>query len=160
MLSTMGVFERRALTAGEIALGCLVFADEIDWPSVRIIQAPKLGFGAMAPFKNSIVFSTWCARTDFGLAPVAEQGWFVHELAHLWQAQRGIVLAVAKLGALGKAAYAYKALPDAMFADYNIERQAEIVRHLFLARAGAPPAEAPARAWLERVWAGRSAPIG
>ena len=32
------------------------------------------------------------------------------------------------------------------------EQQAEIARHLFLARAGEPAAGAPAREWLEEVW--------
>jgi hypothetical protein len=63
-------------------------------------------------------------------------------------------LAAAKLRALGKHAYVYSAKAGAKLAHYNIERQAEIARHLFLARAGAK-AHSPPRQWLEEVWASR-----
>ena len=146
--------QRRALTAGEIALGRSVFGDEIAWSKVRIAQAPALGFGAMVPIGRTIVFSKWRAAHDFSAASMWDQGWFVHELTHVWQAARGVVLAAAKLGALGKGAYAYKPGAPQLRA-YNIERQAEIARHLFLARAGAAEADAPSKDWLEATWASR-----
>lgn len=146
--------QSRALTAGEIALGRSVFGDEIAWPKVRIYQAPALGFGAMVPLGRTIVFSKWCAAHDFSAASMWDKGWFVHELTHVWQAARGIVLAAAKLSALGKAAYAYKAQAPT-FSAYNIECQAEIVRHLYLARAGAPEERAPSLNWLEETWESR-----
>ncbi|MGQ0531247.1 MAG: hypothetical protein ACT4OF_00975 [Caulobacteraceae bacterium] len=146
--------ERRALTSGEIALGRSVFDDEIAWSKVRILQAPALGFGAMVPIGRTIVFSKWRAAYDFAGAPMWDQGWFIHELAHVWQAARGVVLAGAKLGALGKGAYLYRPRQPKLSA-YNIERQAEIARHLFLARAGAPEEGAPSREWLEETWASR-----
>lgn len=146
--------ERRRLTAGEIALGRSVFGDEVAWSKIRIRQAPSLGFGAMVPIGRTIIFSKWRAAHDFSAASMWDQGWFVHELTHVWQAARGVVLAAAKLGALGKGAYCYTPkAPD--FRAYNIERQAEIARHLFLARAGAPEAGAPSREWLEQTWASR-----
>jgi hypothetical protein len=144
--------ERRALTAGEIALGRTVFEDEIDWPRIRILQAPKLGFGAMVPLGRTIVFSKWTAARDFAQSNVDEQGWFVHELMHVWQAAHGVVLAGAKLGALGKGAYAYKPKPAATLKHYNIERQAEIARHLYIARAGMCEPGQPPIGWLEEIW--------
>jgi hypothetical protein len=150
----MATLQRRPLTQGEIALGRSVFGDEIDWPRVRVLQAPELGFGAMAPLGRTIIFSRWRAWRDFAEASLDEQGWFVHELAHIWQSARGMVLPIAKLGALGRKAYEYEPRGGAKLRDYNIERQAEIVRHLFLARSGAPDACAP-RTWLEEIWAGR-----
>lgn len=146
--------QSRPLTPGEVALGRSVFADEIPWPKVRIVQAPPLGFGAMVPIGRTIVFSKWRAAHDFSAASLWDKGWFVHELAHVWQAGRGVVLAAAKLNALGKSAYAYKPRTPRLGA-YNIERQAEIARHLFLARAGAPEEGAPSRQWLEQTWASR-----
>lgn len=146
--------QSRALTAGEIALGRSVFGDEIAWGKIRIHQAPALGFGAMVPIGRTIVFSKWRAAHDFSAAPMWDKGWFVHELTHVWQAARGVFLAAAKLGALGKGAYAYKPQAPKISA-YNIERQAEIARHLFLARAGAPEEGAPSRDWLEQTWATR-----
>lgn len=148
--------QRRALTAGEVALGRMVFDGEIDWPHVRVFQGPSLGFGAMVPLGRTIVFSRWRAARDFAEAPLDEQGWFVHELMHVWQAKHGVFLAGAKLGALGKLAYAYEPQRGATFKDYNIERQAEIARHLFLARAGSE-AEIPPQAWLEEIWSSRFA---
>ena len=149
----MATWERRALTAGEVALGRSVFGDEIEWRRVRIVQAPKLfGFGAMVPLGRTIVFSRWRAACDFAAAPLDDQGWFVHELMHVWQAANGVVLAGAKLRAIGKRAYAYKPHPGAKLGSYNIERQAEIARHLFIARCGACVADMPSRDWLETVW--------
>lgn len=152
----MSLGERRHLSGGEIAFARGVFADEIAWPKVRVLQAPRLGPGAMVPVGRTIVFFNWRAWRDFSDAPLEAQGWFVHELAHVWQAKRGVVLALAKLGALGRGAYRYTPNPEAKFAAYNIEAQAEIVRHLFLARAGAPAEQAPPRAWLETAWASRA----
>lgn len=151
----MQTFEHRKLTPGEIALGRSMFGDEIDWARVLIVQAPRFGFGAMAPFGGSIIFSSWRAWRDFAAAPLGEQGWFVHELAHIWQSARGMVLPIAKLNALGRKAYAYKAQTGAKLRSYNIERQAEIVRHLFLARAGVCETDAPPQGWLEEIWAQR-----
>jgi hypothetical protein len=153
----MACWRMRSLSAGEIALASAIFADEIAWPKLRILQAPRLGFTAMVPLGRTIIYANWRARADFADAPLAEQGWFIHELAHAWQAARGNILALAKLRALGKRAYAYK--PDrARLAAYNIEQQAEIVRHLFLARAGEPAKDSPPLAWLERIWAERAMP--
>lgn len=154
----MRPFERRALTPGEVKLGRVVFGDEIDWRRVWALQAPNLGFGAMVPRGRTIVFAKWRAHRDFANATPHEQGWFVHELMHVWQARRGKVLALSKLHALGARAYVYKPRPDATLADYNIEAQAEIARHLYLARSGMRPADAPDRAWLEQVWASRLHP--
>ena len=152
----MKLYEARALSVGEITLGRLVFGNEIPWPRVRIVQAPKLGFGAMVPLGRSIVFSKWRAARDFAAAGAEEQGWLIHELMHVWQAERGTPLAFAKLGALGARAYAYAPKADAKLSDYNIERQAEIARHLFLAKMGEPEEFQPARAWLEGVWETRA----
>jgi hypothetical protein len=152
MASLMHPWERRALSAGEIALGRGMFGDVIEWDRVRVLQAPALPFGAMVPLGKTIVFARWRAWKDFADAPLSEQGWFVHELTHVWQAARGTVLAAAKLSALGKKAYAYKPRAGAKLSSYNIESQAEIARHLFLARAGEPQAGVPARAWLEAIW--------
>ncbi|MBS0386067.1 MAG: vgr related protein [Proteobacteria bacterium] len=155
MASPMLPWERRAITSGEIALGRDLFGDAIQWDAVRVLQAPPLPFGAVVPLGKTIVFARWRAVRDFASAPLNEQGWFVHELTHVWQAAQGRVLAVAKFGALGKKAYVYAPRPGAGLKDYNIESQAEIVRHLFLARAGRPEAGAPGAAWLEEIWAKR-----
>ena len=151
----MRAFERRALTAGEIALGRAMFGDDIDWARVRITQLPAWGFFAMVPFGRTIVYANVRAWRDFSRAPIEDQGIFVHELCHVWQAARGMILAFAKLGALGRRAYQYEPRAGAALRDYNIESQAEIARHLFEWRLGAPDSEAPSRTWLEDIWARR-----
>lgn len=154
-MERMRTFEQRGLTAGEAALGRVVFGEEIAWAAVRVLQAPPLGFGAMVPRGRTIVFSKWPAARDFSQAKPPEQGWFIHELAHIWQAGCGRVLAFAKLSALGDKAYAYAPKPGAALKHYNIEAQAEIARHLFLARIGEPEHGAPDRQWLEEIWTAR-----
>lgn len=141
------------MSEGEIALGRDLFADEIAWAKVRVIQAPKLGFAAMVPLKHGIWFSHWRAPEDFAKASHHEQGWFIHELAHVWQAEHGIVLALAKLKALRGEDYRVRLKPGAPLAAYNIEAQAEIARFLFLARLDA---RVPfTRADLEAAWPAR-----
>jgi hypothetical protein len=145
----MPLFARRRLTPGEIGLARGIFADSLDWERVRVFQGPGLNFNAMVPAGATIVFSRWRAAWDFAETGLDEQGWFVHELAHCWQAQRGTVLAAAKLSALGRAAY--RPPKDTAFAAMNIEAQAEIARLLFLARRGAKCAPFE-RAELEALW--------
>jgi hypothetical protein len=152
-LELMRPFEGRPLTSGEQALGELVFADEVDWPRVRLVQWPRFIFGAMVPFGRTIYFSAWRAPRD-------TQGWLIHEMTHIWQAAKGIVLAGAKLQALGRGAYVYAFTPGRPFKTYNIEQQAEIARHLFLARRGNPEPGAPERQALEALWPIRASPVG
>lgn len=153
MTASMRLFERRGLTKGEIALGQGLFGDEIAWERVRVMQTPPLGFGAMVPFGRTIIFSSWRAARDFAHAKPTEQGWLLHELAHVWQAGRGVTLAFAKTKALGKKAYTFTPHAHAVLADYNIEQQAEIARCLFHARRN-EVSKVPMD-WLERVWAAR-----
>jgi hypothetical protein len=150
-MSRMATFTRRRLTTGEVALARPVFGEEIAWPRVQIVQAPQLGFGAMAPLRHTIIFSGWRAPLSFASAALQEQGWFIHELVHVWQAARGVVLPLAKLSALGRNAYSVNWHEKDRFSAYNIEQQAEIVRALFLARA----ADA-ADAVLEKLWGERA----
>lgn len=151
----MRPFEKRGLSAGEIALGRGIFGDELDWPRLRVVQLPLLGFGAMAPLSFSVLFSQWRAACDFAEAGLNEQGWFLHELTHVWQSASGRVVPLAKLHAMGKRAYQVAPKRGDSFAAHNIEAQAEIVRMLFLARADAAPAGAPSRDWLEKAWKSR-----
>lgn len=151
-LARMFAFERRRLTGGEKDIARVVFGREIDLDAVRIQQAPPAPFAAMVPHRRTIVFSMWRAARDFADAAAGERAWFVHELAHIWQARRGVVLAAAKLRALGREAYEYRWEPGKQLGDYNIEQQAEIARHLYLARIGQPDPAAPSREQLEDVW--------
>lgn len=152
----MRIGERRVLTAGERAIARDLFANEIEADRIAIAQVPPLlGFGAMAPFRRTIFFSRLRAARDFAVAPLRWQALFAHELVHCWQAARGVLLPLAKLSAIGSGAYRYQFTQGKPFADYNIEQQAEIVRHLFLARRGEPEPGAPPHLELEALWARR-----
>lgn len=152
-MERMPPWARRGLTKGEIALGRTVFAEEIGWGAVAIVYAPPMPHGAMVPLGDTIIHGLrWRPPWDFAAVGMDEQGWFIHELAHVWQAARGVRLAAAKLSALGRSAYALRYAPDRPFGAYNIEQQAEIARFLFLARSGAPHPQAPAATALAALW--------
>jgi hypothetical protein len=154
----MRLFEGRALTPGEIALARSVFGDAIAYEKVRILQGPRWRlYGAMAPFRHTIIHGAWPAARDFAGAPADEQGWFIHEMAHVFQAARGVVVALSKLRAMGRKAYHFKLKAGDRFEDFNIEQQAEIARALFLARIG-PKNQSVALAALEAVWPVKPAP--
>ncbi len=157
LTARMQAFDSRWLTSGEMMIVRFMFGDEARFAKTRIIQSPRLGFGAMAPTARTIFFSQWAAAWDFTHCSLDERGWLVHELVHVWQALHGRVMPIAKLGALGAGAYRYRFEPGKPFGAYNIEQQAELGRHLFLARHGRPVREAPKLEALEDVWPIRSA---
>ena len=82
----------------------------------------------------------FCA--DFCESPLHIQAHFIHEMTHVWQAQRS-----------GKwwlplmrhpfCRYDYVVVPGKPFAHYGIEQQAEIVRHAFLLLQGVAVAGKP-----------------
>jgi hypothetical protein len=51
----------------------------------------------MAPLRHTIIFSGWKAAADFAARPWPEQGWFIHELAHVWQAGQGVSSAACQI---------------------------------------------------------------
>lgn len=153
----MADFTRRPLSAGERAMAVSMFGAKTGWDDVQILQLPAVApWGAMVPLGRTVVFGAWRAADDFAAADLHEQGWFVHELAHVWQAGRGVPLALAKLSAIGRAAYRADWGVDRPFAAYNIEQQAEIVRFAFLARRGRPDPEGPSLRRLAALWPNRA----
>ena len=147
----------RRLTASERALAREMFGDGLDSGRVRILAIPMWNRAFVAGPRLIV----WPARglpTDFAAAPLRLQATFVHELAHVWQAQNGVQLLLAKLKAGdGPAAYAYELSADLDFLALNIEQQAMVVEHAFLASRGVsaprPPADyaALSAAWRRRV---------
>jgi hypothetical protein len=140
----------RPLTFGEIELGRSIFADAIDYSEVRLIKGKWWPFhprnAAMAP-TGHIWFHPEAGgwSDDFANEPLAVQGFFIHELTHVWQAQKRGRLYL-PLMRHPFCRYAYRITPGKPFSRYGIEQQAEIVRHRFLADRGAfvpitPPRE-------------------
>lgn len=143
----------RRLTPAERVLASEMFGDRLDSGRVRILAVP---FWPRA-FVAGPSLIVWPARqlpADFGQAPLRDQATFVHELTHVWQAQHGVVLILAKLNAGDSAAtYAYHLATDTDFAALNIEQQAMVVEHAFLASRGRPtPFEAELYANAASGW--------
>ena len=97
----------------------------------------------MAPMGN-IYFhpegGAW--SNDFSKDGVSRQGFFVHEMTHVWQAQAKGSLYL-PLMRHPFCRYSYRIQPDRPFGRYGLEQQAEIVRHAFLAAHGATPPICP-----------------
>ena len=145
----------RFLTPDEIALARGVFGGAIDYHRVRVHEAkwwPLQPSGVTMAPDGDLWFhpkgGLFCA--DFCATPAHIQGHFIHEMTHVWQAQRS-----------GKwwlplmrhpfCRYAYDIIPGKPFARYGIEQQAEIVRHLFLLRGGGTIARKPSLAVYEAL---------
>ena len=127
----------RRLTSAERDLGREMFGDGLDAGRVRILAIPVWNRAFVAG-PALIVWPAAQLPADFGAAALRLQATFVHELTHVWQAQNGVQLLLAKLKAGDSAAsnaYDLAAGPD--FARLNIEQQAMVVEHAFLASRGA-----------------------
>ncbi len=151
----------RPLTPGEVALARSVFGHAVDYRGVMVkrrkffplhprgvTMAPMghLHFHPQAPH--------YC--DDFAAAALSLQGHFVHEMVHVWQAQRlGRWYLVLRRHPWCR--YDYRLKPGWRLEDYGIEQQAEIVRHAFLLREGAAVAGAPGLAALSALLPFRSA---
>ena len=145
----------RPLTEGERNLAASVFGGAIDYEPVRIHRRKWFPFQprhvAMAP-SGHIHFhpggDLWCE--DFAHQPLWRQGLFIHEMTHVWQAQkRGRLYLVLMRHPFCRYSYALK--PGWPLERYGIEQQAEIVRHAFLLRQGGAVPGAPAPAQYEGV---------
>jgi hypothetical protein len=136
----------RPLTRGEIDMARSVFGDSVDYSSVRLIRRKWWPFQprgiVMAPCGH-IHFHpddpNW--RDDFGSAEWSLQGLFVHEMTHVWQAQRsGRFYLPLMRHPFCRYAYTYR--EGRPFLRYGLEQQAELVRHTFLQRRGIKPVRA------------------
>lgn len=138
----------RGLTSGEVALAWSVFGEALEPATVRLVASPwplRRAFVAGRAFGREWIF--WPRASlpaDFAAAPPGLQAVLVHELVHVWQAQQGVNLLLAKLGAGdGREAYVYPVDDACNWATLNIEQQAMAVEHAFrLARGGRAPAAA------------------
>jgi hypothetical protein len=130
----------RFLTPGEVELARSIFGNAIDYSRVRLFEGKWWPFhprrAAMAPI-GDIWFHPdgggW--SEDFSREPLSQQGFFIHELTHVWQTQKGGLLYL-PLMRHPFCRYAYDLVPGRRFERYGLEQQAEIVRHRFLADHG------------------------
>ncbi|HKP77717.1 MAG TPA: hypothetical protein VJU34_01170 [Phenylobacterium sp.] len=134
----MKPFALRRLTAGERALAAEMFGAGLDADRVDILAVP-LWSRAFVAGPRLMVWPAASVRADFASAevPLRTQAVFMHELTHVWQAQHGVSLILAKIKAGdGAASYAYDLQGGQAFTAMNIEQQAMVVEHAFLASRG------------------------
>ena len=145
----------RRLTPAEHALAVEMFGQGLKGARVRIFALPLWN----RAFVAGPAWMFWPAATalsDFAAAdaPITTQATFVHELTHIWQAQHGVDLLWAKLRAGDQAAaYAYDLSAAMDFSALNIEQQAMVVEHTFLASRGEPaPHNRAIYAQISQAW--------
>lgn len=145
----------RQLTAGEKALARSIYRDTVDLDAVEIRRRRWFPFQprdvAMAPMGH-IHFHPQgdLYSDDFSREGIGPQGLFVHEMAHVWQAQRGGRWFL-PLIRHPFCRYRYDFTPGKPFLHYGIEQQAEIVRHAFLLRLGRAVPGKPGLAAYEAI---------
>jgi hypothetical protein len=144
--------QSRPLTTGEVALARTVFGAAIDYSKVRLIKGKWWPLqprnAAMAPNGNIYfhpVAGGW--SEDFSKESLGRQSYLIHELTHVWQAQRGGRFYL-PLMRHPFCRYAYRLTPGKPFARYGLEQQAEIVRDRFLADRGVAVRPEPPRSLL------------
>lgn len=145
----------RSLTSAECALALDVFGNTIDLSSVRIrrrkwfpLQPTATVMAPMGHIHFAPQSPVYC--DDFGKASLGSQGLFVHEMVHVWQSQeRGRWWLPLMRHPFCRYSYTYR--EGKPFDSYGIEQQAEIVRHWFMAKRGAPSPAAPSLAVLEAL---------
>ena len=141
--------EGRQLTPGEVELARSIFGEAVDYSRVRLFLGKWWPFhprrAAMAPM-GDIWFHPdgggW--SDDFSIELLSRQAFFIHELTHVWQAQKGGRFYL-PLMRHPFCRYDYDLKPGKPFRLYGIEQQAEIVKDRFLADRGDPVEAVPPR---------------
>lgn len=132
-----------------------MFGSAIDYGAVRIHRRKWWPFQpkriVMAPDGHIWVHPqspNW--SDDYSQAHIGLQGLFIHEMTHVWQAQRKGKWYL-PLRRHPFCRYHYTFDPGRPFHRYGIEQQAEIVRHAFLQRRSVRPQGVVELAHLERT---------
>jgi hypothetical protein len=131
---------KRPLTKAERQLARSVFGDAIDLDRVAI---NRRAWWLLQP-KNVIMApdgEIWCHprgtayRQCFANSSPSWQALFVHEMVHVWQAQKKGRWYL-PLSRHPFCPYRYELTPGKPFDRYGVEQQAEIVKHAFMLRQG------------------------
>ena len=144
----------RRLTDGETALARQVFGEAVKLAEVRVHGG---GFGRFAVTVGSqLLLPPHLAQADISAASVGAQALLIHELAHVWQFQTRPLWTLASWaqtvmrGGYGPGLPGYRyTLPLPPFARLNLEQQASVVEHAFLAARGHRSAAMPPGARLD-----------
>ncbi|MBW7982182.1 type IV secretion protein Rhs [Enterobacillus tribolii] len=121
---------KRALTLGEITMARSVYGNIINYTKIVVHCDSYFPFGAqpkytaMAP-NGELWFRKELYWKDFAFADKEDQHTFIHEMAHVWQHQKGIWVRTRGLFS-GLVSYYYK-LEKTRLNDYGMEQQASII---------------------------------
>jgi len=144
----------RSLTLGEIAMCKTIFANSIRYQEVKINARNYMTMGAMG-VGGEIYFNPKRYEVDYSMASRFIQEWFIHEMTHVWQYQKGYP--VFKIGLDLQAVmitnnvepYMYNIMASKLdtnnqqilssFQDYNMESQACILAHYYAIFINPPP---------------------
>jgi hypothetical protein len=125
----------RLLSPGEVSIARLVFADAIDYTTVRVHARGYLPFGlqaqhtAMAP-NGQLYFPRACFQDDFSRCDTGRRMWFIHEMTHVWQFQLGYPVRLRGAIRIGLG-YGYTLAAGRRLADYNMEAQGNLLADYF-----------------------------
>jgi len=159
--------DSRKLTVGERRMMVPIFKDSIYYDDVKIFNAKYVprqdGYGVTpngnlyAPGKN--VFSE-----DYSKQNPKGQIWFMHEMTHVWQWNRGYpvksqalipqaISLTCKAGETWVYEYYYPENMGKKLPEFNMEQQAEIISHYYGAKYLNAPKYVPKLQFLESVLA-------
>lgn len=128
----------RLMTTGEISMASEIFRGNIVYPRVWVHCDSYLPGGLQGKYvgmspNGEIYFRKELYQTDFSAAHVSlvNKHTFIHELAHVWQHQRGMW--VRTRGFFSWAAnYTYELDKNRTLKDYSLEQQAQIIADYWL----------------------------
>lgn len=132
---------KRDLTAGEIEIAREIYGDSINYDKVKVHDG-KLFFAqpdhsGMTP-RGEIYAHGSTYHDDYAGEHAEMQGFFVHEMGHVWQHQNGILNVVwsalraqIRHGFNYSRAYPYLLDADKTLIDYNLEQQASMLEDYF-----------------------------
>ncbi len=129
-----------------------MFGDAIDYARVRLVRRKWWPFQPKGIVMAPCGYIHFHPRSDlwsddFSAEPLSRQGLFIHEMTHVWQAQKhGRFYLTLMRHPFCR--YQYQIKEGQTFGSYGLEQQAEIVRHSFLDMRGARTASAMDRAFL------------
>jgi hypothetical protein len=132
----------RGLTFGERALAETVFQNSLDYERIRVHNDRYIFFQAnnvlMTP--NGEIYAPGAMyRKDYAAQALNYRELFIHELAHVWQYQTGVlnprlsgVYEFVKNGFNYQKAYRYVLESGRDLVDYGMEQQAAMIADYFL----------------------------
>lgn len=126
----------RNLTAGEITLAKRVFKDSLDYKKIKVHRGKYILFqpddSGMTP--NGEIYVAGIYRQNYAAVRLELQGFFIHEMVHVWQYQLKVLNPVfsaiwetLRHGFQYEEAYTYKLVAGKDLLDYAIEQQAAII---------------------------------